>query len=133
MALFLATFRRLRDDGVQIHHDALYYGSSASHCGAGRRDADAADPVGRMPAETLTAEQLRSAFAAKGISEQELVALSGAHTVPPRLQSSRSLPLSCNQDCGQPEEPERQCHHSASSFSLTSSAPWIQRHVDSAS
>lgn len=36
-----------------------------------------------MPAETLTAEQLRSAFAAKGISAQELVALSGAHTVAP--------------------------------------------------
>ena len=36
-----------------------------------------------MPAETLTAEQLRTAFAAKGISAQELVALSGAHTVPP--------------------------------------------------
>ncbi|KAK9840586.1 hypothetical protein WJX81_003173 [Elliptochloris bilobata] len=47
----------------------------------GRRDAGAADPVDRMPAETLTAEQLRGAFAAKGISEQELVALSGAHTL----------------------------------------------------
>jgi hypothetical protein len=33
-----------------------------------------------MPAETLTAAQLRAAFAAKGISAQELVALSGAHT-----------------------------------------------------
>jgi len=34
-----------------------------------------------MPAETLTAAQLRAAFAAKGISAQELVALSGAHPV----------------------------------------------------
>lgn len=47
----------------------------------GRQDASAPDPVDRMPAETLTAEQLRGAFAAKGISAQELVALSGAHTV----------------------------------------------------
>ncbi len=69
--------------GVRINDDAHCSATFASRCGAGRRDADAADPVGRMPAETLTAEQLRSAFAAKGISVQELVALSGAHTVPP--------------------------------------------------
>lgn len=51
------------------------------------------DPVNRMPAETLTAEQLRDAFAAKGISAQELVALSGAHTVlaPAALLSTESL------------------------------------------
>ena len=53
-----------------------------------------------MPAETLTAEQLRSAFAAKGISEQELVALSGAHTVPP-VCSHRARWLVVKQHSGQ--------------------------------
>ena len=36
---------------------------------------------GRMPAETLTAEQLKAAFEAKGLSVREMVALSGAHTI----------------------------------------------------
>lgn len=53
-----------------------------------------------MPAETLTAEQLRSAFAAKGISEQELVALSGAHTVPPVCSHSVLQALSRKEHCG---------------------------------
>ena len=34
-----------------------------------------------MPEETLSAEALRLSFEAKGLSAQELVALSGAHTV----------------------------------------------------
>ena len=42
-----------------------------------------ADPSDRLPAETLSAEALRLNFAAKGMSAQELVALSGAHTVSP--------------------------------------------------
>ena len=39
------------------------------------------DPTDRLPEETLSAEALRLNFAAKGMSAQELVALSGAHTV----------------------------------------------------
>ena len=48
-----------------------------------------------MPAETLTAEQLRSAFAAKGISAQELVALSGAHTVRPPVTAISLFSFNC--------------------------------------
>ncbi len=47
----------------------------------GRRDSAVADPTGRLPEETLSAEALRLTFAAMGMSSQELVALSGAHTV----------------------------------------------------
>ena len=47
----------------------------------GRADAQAADPEGRLPAETLSAEELKACFAAKGLSAQQLVALSGAHTI----------------------------------------------------
>ena len=42
-------------------------------------------PVGcrrdRLPAETLTAEQQRDAFASKGLLPREMVAILGAHTV----------------------------------------------------
>ena len=48
---------------------------------AGRKDAAVPDPTDRLPEETLSAEALRLNFAAKGMSAQELVALSGAHTV----------------------------------------------------
>ncbi len=34
-----------------------------------------------MPAETLSAADLKAAFAAKGLSVRELVVLSGAHTI----------------------------------------------------
>ena len=50
---------------------------------AGRIDAVVADPVNRLPEETLSAEALRMSFESKGLSAQELVALSGAHTVSP--------------------------------------------------
>lgn len=52
---------------------------------AGRRDATEADPTNRLPEETLSAEALRLSFESKGLSAQELVALSGAHTVRPLL------------------------------------------------
>ncbi|GLC57294.1 hypothetical protein PLESTB_001208700 [Pleodorina starrii] len=39
------------------------------------------DPPGRMPAEDFTAAQLKANFASKGFSVQEMVALSGAHTL----------------------------------------------------
>lgn len=47
----------------------------------GRRDAAAADPDGRMPELTASADELLANFAAKGFSAQELVVLSGSHTV----------------------------------------------------
>ena len=55
----------------------------ARYCLAGRKDAASADPEDRLPAETLSAEALRLNFEAKGLSAQELIALSGAHTVSP--------------------------------------------------
>jgi Peroxidase len=48
---------------------------------AGRRDAAAAGPADRLPAETMDAATQRAAFAAKAFSCQEMVALLGAHTV----------------------------------------------------
>ncbi len=48
---------------------------------AGRRDAAAAGPADRLPAETMDAATQRAAFAAKALSCQEMVALLGAHTV----------------------------------------------------
>ncbi|GAX83796.1 hypothetical protein CEUSTIGMA_g11221.t1 [Chlamydomonas eustigma] len=47
----------------------------------GRQDALGPDPEGRLPAESLSASELKSNFAAKGFSVRELVALSGAHTI----------------------------------------------------
>ena len=60
------------------------YTSALDKCAyiiTGRRDSAVADPTGRLPEETLSAEALRLTFAAMGMSPQELVALSGAHTV----------------------------------------------------
>lgn len=48
---------------------------------AGRQDAAAADPGGRLPAESLSATDLKAAFADKGLDTHDLVVLSGAHTV----------------------------------------------------
>ncbi|KAL2622123.1 hypothetical protein R1flu_002328 [Riccia fluitans] len=47
----------------------------------GRLDSSVPDPEGQLPVETLSGSQLRGAFQDKGFSTQELVALSGAHTV----------------------------------------------------
>ena len=44
---------------------------------------------GRLPGETLTAQQQRQAFADKGLQPQEMVAILGAHTV----SFGRSCPL----------------------------------------
>ena len=57
------------------------YSGSLMLAAAGRRDTAVPDPTGRLPEETLSAEALRLHFAAMGMSPQELVALSGAHTV----------------------------------------------------
>lgn len=57
------------------------------------------DPTGRLPEETLSAEALRLHFAAMGMSPQELVVLSGAHTVCTNAHETRhtleSLSASC--------------------------------------
>ncbi|XP_064986157.1 putative L-ascorbate peroxidase 6 [Musa acuminata AAA Group] len=47
----------------------------------GRLDARTPDPQGKLPQETLDASGLKKCFLKKGFSTQELVALSGAHTI----------------------------------------------------
>ncbi|KAL1552269.1 putative L-ascorbate peroxidase 6 [Salvia divinorum] len=47
----------------------------------GRIDATVPDPTGRLPEETLDAKNMKKSFQSKGFSAQELVALSGAHTI----------------------------------------------------
>ncbi|KAH7686681.1 Class I peroxidase protein [Dioscorea alata] len=47
----------------------------------GRFDTREPDPQGRLPEETLDASDLKRCFLRKGFSTQELVALSGAHTL----------------------------------------------------
>ncbi|WCJ30296.1 ascorbate peroxidase 6 [Euphorbia peplus] len=47
----------------------------------GRLDSVAPDPEGKLPEETLNASGLKQCFQRKGLSTQELVALSGAHTL----------------------------------------------------
>ncbi|XP_056174668.1 putative L-ascorbate peroxidase 6 isoform X2 [Syzygium oleosum] len=47
----------------------------------GRLDSMKPDPEGRLPEETLDAFGLKQCFQRKGLSTQELVALSGAHTL----------------------------------------------------
>nr|QGP73784.1 L-ascorbate peroxidase-like [Sedum alfredii] len=47
----------------------------------GRMDSMEADPEGKLPEETLDASSLKQCFQQKGFSVQELVALSGAHTL----------------------------------------------------
>ncbi|KAJ9555092.1 hypothetical protein OSB04_009706 [Centaurea solstitialis] len=47
----------------------------------GRLDSMVPDPEGRLPEETLDALGLKQSFQRKGFSTQELVALSGAHTL----------------------------------------------------
>ncbi|XP_058781010.1 putative L-ascorbate peroxidase 6 isoform X1 [Vicia villosa] len=47
----------------------------------GRQDSLGPDPEGKLPEETLDASGLKRCFQKKGFSTQELVALSGAHTL----------------------------------------------------
>ncbi|XP_057799942.1 putative L-ascorbate peroxidase 6 [Salvia miltiorrhiza] len=47
----------------------------------GRVDATVPDPTGKLPEETLDAKAMKQSFQKKGFSAQELVALSGAHTL----------------------------------------------------
>lgn len=47
----------------------------------GRLDSMVPDPEGKLPEETLDAFGLKQSFQGKGFSTQELVALSGAHTL----------------------------------------------------
>ncbi|KQJ98975.1 hypothetical protein BRADI_3g40330v3 [Brachypodium distachyon] len=47
----------------------------------GRLDSSIADPVGKLPEETLDAVALKTSFRNKGFSTQEMVVLSGAHTI----------------------------------------------------
>ncbi|KAK8597461.1 hypothetical protein V6N13_094868 [Hibiscus sabdariffa] len=47
----------------------------------GRLDSGEPDPEGKLPEETLDAAGLKQCFQRKGFSTQELVALSGAHTI----------------------------------------------------
>ncbi|KAG4141865.1 hypothetical protein ERO13_D06G100300v2 [Gossypium hirsutum] len=47
----------------------------------GRLDSGEPDPEGKMPEESLDASGLKQCFRRKGFSTQELVALSGAHTL----------------------------------------------------
>lgn len=56
-------------------------GGPAIQVPVGRRDAAGPDPDGRMPALDASAEQQIANFAAKGLSAQELVVLSGSHTL----------------------------------------------------
>ncbi|KAH9322620.1 hypothetical protein KI387_017259, partial [Taxus chinensis] len=47
----------------------------------GRRDTNSPDPDGELPLESLNAAGLKECFQRKGFSTQDLVALSGAHTL----------------------------------------------------
>lgn len=47
----------------------------------GRLDTAKEDPEGRMPSENLGPSELKAQFAAMGFTTQELVAISGAHTI----------------------------------------------------
>ncbi|KAL0327420.1 UNVERIFIED_CONTAM: putative L-ascorbate peroxidase 6 [Sesamum angustifolium] len=47
----------------------------------GRVDAKVPDPEGKLPEESLDATAMKQCFQRKGFSAQELVALSGAHTL----------------------------------------------------
>ncbi|CAK9210811.1 unnamed protein product [Sphagnum troendelagicum] len=49
--------------------------------GLGRHDSVEPDPEGEMPEETLSASALKQSFHGKGFTTQELVVLSGAHTL----------------------------------------------------
>ena len=56
-------------------------GGPAIPVSIGRSDAAAADPPGRLPVESATVGELKDDFAAAGFGLEELVCLSGAHTL----------------------------------------------------
>eukprot|EP00238_Polyblepharides_amylifera_P013457 CAMPEP_0196586576 /NCGR_PEP_ID=MMETSP1081-20130531/54827_1 /TAXON_ID=36882 /ORGANISM="Pyramimonas amylifera, Strain CCMP720" /LENGTH=227 /DNA_ID=CAMNT_0041908503 /DNA_START=399 /DNA_END=1082 /DNA_ORIENTATION=+ len=56
-------------------------GGPAIRVKLGRQDATSPDPTDCLPAETLNADELKAHFANMGFSTQELVAISGAHTL----------------------------------------------------
>eukprot|EP00252_Welwitschia_mirabilis_P015100 TRINITY_DN3324_c0_g1_i2.p1 TRINITY_DN3324_c0_g1~~TRINITY_DN3324_c0_g1_i2.p1 ORF type:complete len:337 (-),score=84.79 TRINITY_DN3324_c0_g1_i2:174-1184(-) len=67
---------------------ALAGAEAVSYCGGpsipvklGRQDSGSQDPDGQLPSENLTAAGLKDCFSQKGFSVQELVALSGSHTL----------------------------------------------------
>jgi len=62
-------------------HAVAMTGGPAIDVGIGRKDARGAGPEGRLPAEDMAADVQRAAFAAKGISTRDMVALLGAHTL----------------------------------------------------
>lgn len=62
-------------------HAVRITGGPAMQVPVGRVDSPAADPDGRMPELDFSAEQQLANFAAKGLSAQEFIALSGSHTV----------------------------------------------------
>jgi hypothetical protein len=62
-------------------HAVRITGGPAVRVPVGRLDAAGPDPDGRMPQLDFSAEQQLANFAAKGLSPQEFIALSGSHTV----------------------------------------------------
>ncbi|BBG95513.1 ascorbate peroxidase 6 [Prunus dulcis] len=75
-------------DTVQPDMISVAGAEAVSICGGptiqvslGRLDSKEPDPEGKLPAESLDAFALRQSFQTKGFSTQELVALSGAHTI----------------------------------------------------
>ncbi|XP_022751803.1 putative L-ascorbate peroxidase 6 [Durio zibethinus] len=56
-------------------------GGPKIHVALGRLDSAEPDPEGKLPQESLDASGLKQCFQRKGFSTQELVALSGAHTL----------------------------------------------------
>ncbi|KAK6140680.1 hypothetical protein DH2020_025587 [Rehmannia glutinosa] len=87
---------RLREDLESIQFQKLSWADliavagaeAVSVCGGpdipvqlGRIDATVPDPDGKLPEESLGATAMKQCFQKKGFSAQELVALSGAHTL----------------------------------------------------
>ncbi|KAK9865588.1 hypothetical protein WJX84_009924 [Apatococcus fuscideae] len=62
-------------------HGVKICGGPSISVPVGRQDAAAADPGGRLPAESLSATNLKAVFADKGLDTHDLVVLSGAHTL----------------------------------------------------
>jgi L-ascorbate peroxidase len=62
-------------------HAVAVTGGPEINVPVGRIDSTSADPEDRLPAETLTSQELIKAFSNMGLSVQELVVLSGSHTL----------------------------------------------------